>query len=73
MRKSEFIRGEPLIIRGGSGKIERKKLQTSSLNNNFAHSHISIPFGIGIPSGIPNLDWNPKMNTDSNWNSMLNG
>ncbi len=31
-----------------------------------------IPIGIGIPSLIPNLGWNSKLNTDSNWNSKLN-
>ncbi len=37
-----------------------------------AHSPKSIPIWIGIPSWIPNLGWNSKLNTDSNWKSKLN-
>ncbi len=36
------------------------------------HSPKLIPIEIGIPSWIPNLGWNSKLNTDSNWNSKLN-
>ncbi len=36
------------------------------------HSPNIIAIGIGIPSWIPSLGWNSKLNTDSNWNSKLN-
>ncbi len=36
------------------------------------HSPKFIPIQIGIPSWIPNLGWNSKLNTDLNWNSKLN-
>ena len=36
------------------------------------HSPKFIPIEIGIPSWIPNLGWNSKLNMDSNWNSKLN-
>ena len=36
------------------------------------HSSKFIPIEIGISSWIPNLGWNSKLNTDSNWISKLN-
>ncbi len=38
----------------------------------FMHSPKFIPLEIGIPSWIPNLGWNSKLNTDLNWKSKLN-
>ncbi len=36
------------------------------------HSPKCISIQIGIPSWIPNLGWNSKLNMDSNWSSKLN-
>ncbi len=36
------------------------------------HSPKLIPIEIGIPIWLPNLGWNSKLKTDSNWNSKLN-
>ncbi len=49
-----------------------KNISLECSSHRVYHSPKFIPIGNGIPSWMPNLGWNSKLNTDSNWNSKLN-
>ncbi len=53
-------------------QVSQSYFIVNAIRSQYIHSRKFIPIGIGIPSGIPNLGWNSKLNTDSNWNSKLN-
>ncbi len=53
-------------------KHGRQSLDELSAEGPLLHSPKFIPIEIGIPSWIPNLGWNSKLNTDLNWNSKWN-
>ncbi len=55
-----------------AGSVDMIHPIRNEVSKYYLHSPKCIPIRIGIPIKMPNLGWNSKLKTDSNWNSKLN-